>query len=62
MKMTHKEDIEYLKKYHPMEYDAYFSDPVTGNSGGDNDGCLTLIIVFIIVIIFTLGFFFGAKN
>ena len=58
---THKEEMEYLKKYHPMEYDAYFSDPVTGNSGGDNFGCLIAIVVGIVAVLFTLFFFFGEK-
>lgn len=57
--MTHKEEMKYLKKYHPMEYDAYFGDPVTGGTNGDNFGCLTLIIVSIVAVLFTLIFFFG---
>lgn len=61
MRMTRKEEMKYLKKYHPMEYDAYFSDPVTGSSGGDNDGCITLIIVGVIAVLFTLIFFSAKK-
>jgi Cu/Ag efflux pump CusA len=55
MKMTHKEEMEYLKKYHPITYYE-----MGGEDEKSNFGCLTLIVVVIVAIIFTLLYFFVA--
>lgn len=42
-KMTHAEEMEYLKKYDPITYSELTSDPT--NARSDDSGCLRVIFI-----------------
>lgn len=48
--MTHKEYMNFLKKYDPITYSELTSDPTNASSDG---GCLTVILLFVVAV---LGF------
>jgi len=54
-RQTHKEQMDYLKEYDPITYYE-----MGGEDEKSNFGCLTLIVVVIVAIIFTLLYFFVA--
>lgn len=55
---THKEQMEYLKKYDPITYSEMTSDP----AGGDGDlGAAIFSIVMIALFIGGYLYFFGGK-
>lgn len=47
-----KEEKQYLKEHAPWDYEAYYGDPVTGQTESDTTG----VGVFIIVVLALLGF------
>lgn len=44
-----KEDKQWLKENEPWNYEAFYGDPVTGQTNSDDGGCLTVILLSIIV-------------
>lgn len=57
---THKEQMEYLKKYDPMTYSEMTSDP-TGVGGDSDFGATIFSIVIIALFIGGCLYFFGGK-
>ena len=47
--MTHKEYMEYLKKYDPIKYSELTSDP-TNSPSDDSDGCMSVIFIGLIAL------------
>jgi len=48
--MRTKEEIKRLKEEEPWEYDALYSDPVTGQSHSDNSGCAEVFFIALIAL------------
>lgn len=48
-----KEDKQWLKENEPWNYESFYGDPVTGQTNSDDGGCLTVILLFVVVV---LGF------
>ncbi len=46
--MTHKERMEWLRKYDPIKYSELTSDPT--NARSDDSGCLEVIFIFLIAL------------
>lgn len=60
-KRTHKEEMEYLKKYDPILYSELTSDPCGTDCSGDSIGFgIGLTVVFILGVIGGICFFFAA--
>ena len=57
---THKEYLDYLKRYDPITYSEMTSDP-TGVGGDSDFGATIFSIVMISLIVFGFLYFFGGK-